>query len=76
MDFAKEETRAETAKPAVVAEPPPAAPAARSGTDAQAEARLRAIISMKQRGDESWKNALETFIENHPGYPLPDELKD
>jgi hypothetical protein len=31
---------------------------------------------MKRNGDENWKAALKTFIDDHPGYPVPDELKD
>lgn len=76
MDSAKAEAGAEAVKASAITAPPPAAAAARASTDARAEEQLRAIISMKQRGDENWKTELETFIENHPGYPLPDELKD
>jgi hypothetical protein len=31
---------------------------------------------MKQSGDDRWEAELKTFIESHPGYPLPDELKN
>jgi len=68
--------QAEAAKPAIVAAPPPAESDIADDTDMQAEVRLQAIIDMKRNGDEHWKEALQTFIENHPGYPLPDELKD
>jgi hypothetical protein len=68
--------QAEAAKPAIVAAPPPAESGTADDSDMQAEVRLKAIIDMKRNGDEQWKQALRTFIENHPGYPLPDELKD
>lgn len=41
-----------------------------------AEAQLQAILLLKQTGDERWEAELKTFIENHPDYPLPDELKN
>lgn len=40
------------------------------------EEQLQAILVLKRAGDNSWKAGLETFIENHPDYPLPDELKN
>lgn len=49
---------------------------ARSNIDAQAEEQLQTIINMKQSGDKRWEAELKTFIESHPGYPLPDELKN
>jgi hypothetical protein len=39
------------------------------------EQKLRAIIKLKQSGDETWKTELKAFKESYPGYPLPDELK-
>jgi hypothetical protein len=64
------------ANPSLISAPPPAGPEARSDTDLQAEKQLKAIIGMKRNGDENWKEALKTFIADHPGYPVPDELKD
>ncbi len=51
-------------------------PEARGNADTQAEEQLRAIIRMRQAGDERWKAELEAFIASHPDYPLPDELKN
>jgi len=68
--------RAAAAETVVVSAPLPAEPEARSDIDLQAERQLQAIIGMKRNGDERWKAALKTFVENHPGYPLPDELQD
>lgn len=39
-------------------------------------AQLQAILMLKQAGDDSWKTELKTFIENHPDYPIPEELKN
>jgi hypothetical protein len=44
--------------------------------DMEAEQQLLAIIKMKQSGNDNWKTELKAFIENHPDYPLPDELKN
>lgn len=44
--------------------------------DTQAEQKLAAIISLKQAGDESWRDELKLFQEQFPDYPLPDELKN
>ena len=66
----------ELPRPAIVAEPSPPDAESRSNLDDQAEAQLRVIINLKQAGDERWKSELKTFIENHPDYPLPDELKN
>ena len=40
------------------------------------DAQLQAILMLKQAGDDRWKAELKTFIENHPDYPLPEELKN
>ena len=64
------------AGPVVIAASPAAGPEARGDIDSQAEKQLQKIIAMKRNGDEDWKAALKTFVDNHPGYPLPDELKD
>lgn len=48
---------------------------ARSSLSAE-DAQLQAILMLKQAGDDSWKVELKTFIENHPDYPLPEELKN
>jgi hypothetical protein len=51
-----------------------------NGTDVQGESNSEAqqqlleIIRLKQSGDETWKSALESFKENYPDYPIPDEL--
>jgi len=68
--------QAASAKPVIVSAPLPAEPEARGEIDLQAERQLRAIISMKRNGDEGWKAALKTFVDNYPGYPLPVELQD
>ena len=44
--------------------------------DARIEQQLQEIILLKQSGDEAWKSALKSFIENYPDYPLPTELSD
>jgi hypothetical protein len=61
---------------AVAGAPQTPEPEVRSNADTQAEAQLRAIIRMRQAGDERWKAELEAFIKSHPDYPLPDELKN
>jgi len=38
--------------------------------------QLQAILMLKQAGDARWKEALRTFTERYPDYPLPDELTD
>jgi len=75
-DAPEDAGQAASAKPVVVSTPPPAEPEALGDIDEQAERQLSAIISMKRNGDEGWKAALKTFVDNHPGYPLPDELQD
>jgi len=40
------------------------------------EAQVQDILRMKNAGDIRWKAKLKIFIENHPDYPLPDELKN
>lgn len=41
-----------------------------------AETRLQAILTLKQAGDDRWREALKAFTKTYPDYPLPDELKD
>jgi len=65
-----------SAKPAIVAAPPPAEAEARSDSNEAAETQLQAIVRMKRTGEGDWKAALKTFVEKYPDYPLPDELKD
>ena len=48
---------------------------ARKHSQSKAEQELLAIIKLKQTGDPSWEAALESFMENYPDYPLPQELK-
>lgn len=43
-------------------------------TDPELEQQLLAIIQMKQSGDANWQAELQSFVENYPDYPLPDEL--
>jgi hypothetical protein len=45
-------------------------------TDSELEQQLLAIIQMKQSGDARWQAELQSFVENYPDYPLPDELKN
>ncbi len=45
-------------------------------TDSDASQQIQAIIQMKQRGDENWKTELKAFVDSHPDYPLPEELKN
>ncbi len=40
------------------------------------EEQVQAILMMKNAGDIRWEAELKIFIENHPDYPLPDELKN
>jgi len=40
------------------------------------ETQLQAILILKQAGDDRWEAELKKFIENHPDYPLPEELKN
>jgi len=75
-DAAEDAGQATSAAAVVVSAPPPSEPAARGDADLQADRQLRAIIAMKRNGDENWKAALKTFVDSHPGYPLPEELKD
>lgn len=48
----------------------------RTDTDPETEQQLLAIIRLKQSGDPRWEAELQAFVENHPDYPLPDELKN
>jgi hypothetical protein len=41
-----------------------------------AEDQLAEIIRLRQAGDESWRAALEAFVEAYPDYPLPADLTD
>lgn len=75
-DAPEDAGQASAAMPVAVSAPPPAEAEARSDIDLQAERQLQTIIAMKRSGDGNWKEALKTFIDEHPGYPLPDELKD
>jgi len=52
------------------------APSTVGFADEAEEAQIRAILKLKNEGDTRWKTELEKFIENHPDYPLPDELKN
>ncbi len=40
------------------------------------EEQLQAILKLKQAGDSRWESMLKSFITDHPGYPLPDALKN
>ena len=42
----------------------------------EAEDQLAEIIRLKQDGDDSWRAALEAFVEAYPDHPLPPELTD
>lgn len=42
--------------------------------DPEVEQRLLEIIKLKQSGDESWISELALFKQDHPEYPLPEEL--
>ena len=43
---------------------------------ADPEKELEAILNLKREGDESWKEALDQFIQRYPDYPLPEGLAD
>lgn len=60
---------------AIAASPALEAPA-NDETNPELEQQLLAIIQMKQSGDSRWQAELQTFVENYPDYPLPDELKN
>jgi hypothetical protein len=47
-----------------------------AATESDAEQQLQTIIRMRQTGDANWRAELDAFMESHPGYPLPEELKD
>jgi hypothetical protein len=66
----------EVASPALVGETATSEMKAQVRTDSEAEQILQAIIKLKQSGNESWKSELESFKENYPDYPLPEELTD
>jgi hypothetical protein len=61
-------------RPAAVAEPPAGKVKTLSKKDAEAEQKILVIIELKRNGDETWKTELESFREQYPDYPLPDEL--
>ena len=63
------------AAPATVTAPVISSMKSRSRVDLSIEQELLTIIELKQSGDETWVTELESFIERHPDYPLPDELK-
>ncbi len=63
-------------RPAVVGETATNEAKARVETNSELEQILQAIIKLKQSGNESWKTELESFRENYPDYPLPEELTD
>ena len=46
-----------------------------SKSETDPERELQEIIRLKQAGDETWRKELDLFLERHPDYPLPDELK-
>ena len=48
--------------------------AERAKSDSEIRQRLLDIMKLRQKGDETWKTALESFIEEYPDYPLPHEL--
>jgi hypothetical protein len=75
-DAPEDAGQAAAANPSDISALAPAEPEARGDIDLHAEKQLKAIIEMKRNGDENWKAALKTFIDDHPGYPVPDELKD
>jgi hypothetical protein len=60
-----------------VAEEEPIAGAARTrnAVNPEIEQELSRIMQLKRDGDDSWKKELETFKQNHPGYPIPAELE-
>lgn len=45
-----------------------------SGPEDEITKQLQEIILLKQAGDESWLTELQKFRQNHPDYPLPEEL--
>lgn len=63
-------------RPVVAAEPAASEAKSRARTESEAEQRLLAIIKLKQDGDDSWATELESFKEDYPDYPLPDEFTD
>jgi len=63
-------------RPAAVAEYASGEVGAGAETDSDKEKILQDIIRLKQSGDKAWITRLETFKQNYPGYPLPEELSD
>lgn len=61
-------------RPAAAAIAPLTETEAPTETDPDIEQRLLEIISLKQSGDETWSKQLELFKQDHPDYPLPEEL--
>jgi hypothetical protein len=43
-------------------------------SDSEIKQRLLEIMKLRQKGDETWRTALESFKESYPDYPLPHEL--
>lgn len=77
-DSEPEETggRNEFREGSAIAASPAVEPGESKEIDTVIEARLLAIIKLKQDDDERWKTELAAFVENHPDYPLPEELVD
>ena len=63
-------------RPAAVVKPLENELKARTRTSSEAEQKLLDIISLKQSGNARWRTELESFKENYPDYPLPDELQN
>jgi hypothetical protein len=79
MEFSvKTGTSKQLTIPAAIAEPAATSVEAEESSkpEVDAEQQLLAIIKLKQGGNENWKTELKAFIESHPDYPLPDELKN
>ena len=62
--------------PVAITEPAASDVRARDQAQSEAERKLAAIIKLKKAGDESWKQELESFQDQYPDFPLPDELKN
>lgn len=43
---------------------------------ADPEKELEAILNLKREGDDSWKEALDQFIQRYPDFALPEGLED
>ncbi|MGB5487195.1 MAG: hypothetical protein WBN06_07385 [Lysobacterales bacterium] len=61
-------------RPATAAITPVSELEAPTEVDPEIEQRLLEIINLKKSGDETWSRQLELFMEDHPDYPIPEEL--